>query len=260
MRIERRLLSTATCVALSVMIGGCVKKEAPAEADQSPPVVSHVMPAVAGAKEPKCTLAWRAHGHTNQDEAKSFAANCLTAQDGAVDVTLSRTAVRTTLQGLISPGHALTAIEPPDIDVFCPGYIAASKEGRAAFWQELLTAIARPESNYKTKTVLWETGKQSQYSVGLLQLSYNDRNSYHEADPPGCQFVTEAEVTNPDVNLQCGVKIIAKLVRSGQPIGGSAAKPNGGGAAYWSTLRMSSPGPRNEIVSATRAIAACKAH
>nr|WP_299506848.1 transglycosylase SLT domain-containing protein [uncultured Rhizobium sp.] len=260
MRIEQLNLSAATCLALSVMIAGCVKKETPDEVDPSLPAVTHVTPIVAGGKEPKCTLAWRAHGHTNQNEAKSFAANCLTAQDGAVDVTLSSTAVRTKLQGLISPDHALTAIEPPDIDVFCPGYTAASKEGRASFWQELLTAIARPESNYKTKTVLWETGKQAQYSLGLLQLSYNDRNSYDEANPPGCQFVTEAEVTNPDVNLECGVKIIAKLVKNGKPIGGNKSNPNSGGAAYWSTLRMSSPSPREEIISATSAIAACKAH
>ncbi|MCZ7447280.1 transglycosylase SLT domain-containing protein [Agrobacterium rhizogenes] len=198
------------------------------------------------------------HGHTTQAEAKSFAATCLTAADGAVDIKMSRSTVRAKLRSFIPSSHALTAIVPSDIDVFCPGYGNASGEDRAAFWRELLTAMARPESDYNTKTVLWEQG-QFQYSVGLLQLSYNDKDSYRDVSPPGCQFTTEAEVTNPDVNLQCGVKIIAKLVKNGGPIGGSSTKPNSGAAAYWSTLRMSSPDARNEITAATRTIAACQA-
>ncbi|MBB1248305.1 hypothetical protein [Rhizobium sp. G21] len=259
MRMTQRALTMAACITITPLIGGCVRKEAPAEVVQMPPVVAHVTPLATGGKEPKCTRAWKAHGHTTQKEAKLFAATCLTAEDGAVDLTMSPATVRTKLRSLIPSGHALTAIMPADIDVFCPGYASTNNEGRAAFWRELLTAMARPESDYKTKTVLWEPG-QFQYSLGLLQLSYHDRDSYSEANPPGCQFVTEAEVTNPDVNLQCGVKIIAKLVRDGKPIGGSTAKPNSGGAAYWSTLRMSSPDARNEIIAATRAIPACRAN
>lgn len=256
MRILQSVRTIGACVALVTLIEGCTKQEKPAGNVQTPSKTEQARSRLAAGKEPKCSLAWKAHGHTSEPEAKRFASTCLSAEDGAVDATLSPATVRTKLQALIPPGHALTTIVPADIDVFCPGYVASNKEGRARFWQELLTAIVGPESGYMTKTTLWEVG-QGQYSLGLLQLSYNDKNSYRDTGTPGCEFVTEAQVTNPDINLQCGVKIVTKLVKRAQAIGGDQARPKGGAAAYWSTLRMTSKA-RRPIIAATRSIRVCQ--
>ena len=241
---------------LATFLGGCTRTEQSAATAQLPSTAEQTEPRVTAGKEPKCSLAWKAHGHTTETEAKRFASTCLSVEDGAVDATLSPSQVRIKLQALVPPNHALAAVLPTDIDVFCPGYAASTKEGRARFWQELLTAVAEPESGYRTKTTLWEKGLR-QYSIGLLQLSYEDKNSYRDTSTPGCEFATEAQVTDPDMNLQCGVKILTKLVKRAQAIGGDQALPEGGAAAYWSTLRMTS-NSRRSIIAATRAIPVCQ--
>ncbi|SCM79725.1 hypothetical protein KL86PLE_90607 [uncultured Pleomorphomonas sp.] len=255
MQSDRRIVTTGACIIVLALGAGCAR-ERPAEPAQNPPAVEHATTQVKAVKEPKCSLAWKAHGHTTQSEAKTFANACLTAEDGAVDVRMTPGQVRSKLATLLPPDHALPAMVPADIDTFCPGYAAASPAGRAHFWQELMTAMVSPESGYKTKTSYWEKG-QDQYSLGLLQLSYNDKYSYRDASIPGCEFTTEAQVTDPDVNLQCAVKIMTKVVKKANVIGGDQSRLTRGGANYWSTLRMTSDA-RPPIIAATRSIPVCQ--
>ena len=45
-----------------------------------------------------------------------------------------------------------------DIAAFCPGYAGLDADGRADFWRALVTAIARPESDFRTDASLWSSG------------------------------------------------------------------------------------------------------
>lgn len=218
-----------------------------------PPALAAALPVSggAGARQPACTLAWRAHGHTTQAEAKAFAARCLTPADGAVDERLTPALVSAKLSSLLPSNHELTSVVPRDIASFCPAYASQGPADRAIFWRALLTAIVKPESNYQTATAYWEDGRQQQYSLGLLQLSYNDNAGY------SCGFTTEAQVTNPDRNLACGIRIVSKLVRRDGRIGGDGDNTSGA-AAYWSTLRSSSRA-RAEIIGITAELPVCQA-
>jgi hypothetical protein len=175
----------------------------------------------------------------------------LTAADGAVDERLSPALVSAKLNNLLPSTHELTSVVPRDIANFCPAYASKGAADRAVFWRALLTAIVKPESNYQTATAYWEDGRQQQFSLGLLQLSYNDNAGY------SCGFTTEAQVTDPDRNLACGTRIVSKLVKRDGRIGGDAGSTSGA-AAYWSTLRSSSRA-RAEIIRVTADLPACQA-
>jgi hypothetical protein len=175
----------------------------------------------------------------------------LTPADGAVDERLTPALVSAKLSIMLPSNHELTSLVPRDIASFCPAYTSQSPAGRASFWQALLTAVVKPESNYETATAYWEDGRQQQFSLGLLQLSYNDNAGY------SCGFTTEAQVTDPDRNLACGIRIVSKLVKRDGRIGGDAGSTNGA-AAYWSTLRSSSRA-RAEIIRVTTELPVCQA-
>lgn len=194
-----------------------------------------------------CTDGWREHGHTNQREAQAFLTRCL-ADQGVTEERMTREAVLATAARVIPATSPLASLSPSDAAAFCPGYAAADAEGRADFWRVLLTAIARPESDYRTTASLWEGGGLDQFSIGLLQLSYTDRAR-------GCDFTNEADIADPARNLDCGARIMTKLVESDGVIGGGEAG-NRGGARYWSTLRSTSDA-RAEIIAATRSASAC---
>ncbi|PZR82086.1 MAG: hypothetical protein DI537_37225, partial [Stutzerimonas stutzeri] len=109
-----------------------------------------------------------------------------------------------------------------------------------------------PRSSRDTSGRISHQRRQQQYSLGLLQLSYSDNAAY------GCGFTTEAEVTNPDRNLACGVRIMTKLVGRAARIGGDNLAIAGGAAAYWSTLRSTSKA-RRQILDATTSVPVCTA-
>lgn len=205
-------------------------------------------PATEVAASASCTAEWRARGGS-QAEAKAFAAECL-RRSGGVERTLSAAEVDRLLVPLVTPGSELARLVPADVAAFCPDYAAASPDGRAAFWRALIAAMVPPESARKTATAYWEGGTLQQFSIGLLQLSLTDAAGY------GCSFRTEAEITDPEANLACGVRIVTARVRRSSRIGGDAAHPSAGAAAYWSTLRVTSPA-RAQIIAATSALPAC---
>ncbi|ATC32989.1 hypothetical protein CA606_11975 [Caulobacter vibrioides] len=213
--------------------------------------------APAPATPASCTKQMKARGFTTQADAKKFGRACLAAQ-GATAKTLTRLEVVTLLEPLLGATHPLAATLPVDAATFCPQYAELALKDRALVWRTLLTAMARPESNFQAAEPYWEVD-QGQYSIGLLQLSLSDEAGY------GCGLKSEADLTRPDVNLACAVKIMTRWVTKDGRIGGDPAYLKLGGARYWSTLRERKTTPpgappadaRDEVVAAVRALPRC---
>lgn len=97
---------------------------------------------------------------------------------------------------------------------------------------QLLSAIAKRESNFKTETTYNETGHlQGVVSRGLFQISKDSANGY------GCNIVNEKQLHDAQKNIQCAVKILARWsTKDGVLIG-----PNKKGCArYWAVCRETS--------------------
>lgn len=202
------------------------------------------------ASQPSCTAQWKSHGHTTQPEAQAFAKNCLAGQ-GAVTRLVDHKTVTRKLAYLIDAEKPLSGLEPSDIGVFCPGYLRQDRGGRAVFWRTLLADLVSAESVNSSSAAYWEED-QDQYSIGLLQLSLSDEQRYH------CGFKSEVDITDPDRNLACGVKIVTMLVSADGALGGDAGNEMKGIGAYWQNLRRPSE-VRGKLIAATRAIPQCLA-
>lgn len=219
--------------------------------------------------EPSCTAQMKHRRFTTQNDAKAFGRTCLVRQ-GAIERKLTRAQVVALLTPLIDGDHPLVATNPLDSATFCPTYASLVPQDRALVWRTLIAAIARPESNYQATEPYWEKD-QGQYSIGLLQLSLADEQGYR------CGLKSEVDLTKPEANLACGVRIMTRLVagdrgagrrRKGDlRIGGDRAHLVTGGARYWSTLRVRAKAPpgapstsaRDEILASVRALPVCQA-
>jgi hypothetical protein len=90
----------------------------------------------------------------------------------------------------------------------CPHYEKATRAEKKAIWALFLASIARYESAFNPQTRYHEPAPLNNWSEGLLQLSRGD-----DANHPGCALSGQS-LTNPQVNLACGVAILAHQVRS----------------------------------------------
>lgn len=237
---SRLLQALVVFAAVAGMIEGCA---GPRILESAVPMASPVE------ARPSCTAQWLAHGHTNQPEAQAFAKKCLEAQ-GVVARQFDDKAIARKMTALIDADHPLTALEPSDIGEFCPGYLSQDREGRAIFWRTLLAALVHAESVNNSAAAFWEED-QGQYSIGLMQLSLADEPRYK------CGFKSEAEITDPDRNLVCGIKVVTMLVSADGAIGGGVGHEMKGAAAYWQNLRQPLPA-RMQLINATKAVAMCK--
>jgi len=220
----------------------------PAKLAAASPAAQSAAPVVAS--EPSCTAQWKSRGHTTQPAAQAFAKNCL-AEQGAVARMVDHKTVARKLAYLIDADKPLSGLEPSDIGVFCPGYLRQDRGGRAVFWRTLLADLVSAESVNSSSAAYWEAD-QDQYSIGLLQLSLSDEQRYH------CGFKSEVDITDPDRNLACGVKIVTMLVGADGAVGGGEGTEMKGIGAYWQNLRRPS-GVRGRLIAATRAIPQCVA-
>lgn len=95
---------------------------------------------------------------------------------------------------------------------------------------QLLSVIAKYESSFKPETKYNETGHLAGVvSRGLLQISKDSANGY------GCNITDSQQLHDPKVNLECGVKILARWSqRTGTMIDGTST---GGCGKYWSVCR-----------------------
>ncbi len=105
------------------------------------------------------------------------------------------------LDALESHGVALTSMTPADIEVFCPGYAAASEEDRRAFWAGLFSALAKHESTWNPAAV----GGGGRW-FGLVQIDPRTARGY------GCAAQTGKALKHGPSNLSCAVRIAAHQV------------------------------------------------
>ena len=129
------------------------------------------------------------------------------------------------LEALRSEGIGLLSEEPADIRHWCPGYVEAPEEDRAAFWAGLMSSIARYESTWNEDAV----GGGGKW-FGLLQISPATARSY------GCEATTGAALREGEANLECAVRIAARTVTRD----GVVAANGGGFAADWGPFANSS--------------------
>jgi len=195
-----------------------------------------------------CSREWAARGGGSAG-ANEFGEACL-ARSGTRK-RLTREAVVDLALGALLADDRLSQLVPTDISDFCPHYSQLDVASRQAFWAGLLASIAQSESDYNPMAAYWEGKRDPEYSIGLLQISPSNKAAY------GCNFGSEAELTDPKSNLQCAVNIMGKLVGHAQMIGGgSAVNGRSGAAAYWSTLRAVAykpPAAAGNLSSDTRA-------
>ncbi|SDA97512.1 hypothetical protein SAMN02927914_05913 [Mesorhizobium qingshengii] len=240
-RLRSRLLQAIGVFgALACLIEGCA----------NPRIIESAVPTAPPAEaRQSCTAQWHARGHTTQAQAQAFARKCLHAQ-GALEKQFDNKTVTRKVTALIDADQPLTALEPSDVGIFCPGYMLQGRQGRAVFWRTLIANLAGAESVNNSAAAFWEAD-QDQYSIGLLQLSLADEGRYR------CGFKSEVDITDPDRNLACGIKVVTMLVRADGMIGGGAGHEMKGAGAYWENLRQPSE-VRNRLINATKAVAECK--
>ena len=153
-----------------------------------------------------------------------------------------------------------------DVETYCPKYRTLSDDQRLNFWGQLFAAVAKYESGWKPSSRMVETtmgtdpltGRQVA-SEGLLQLSYQDENSYKldcgfdwtkdkllsDTDPKKTIF-------DPKNNLRCGIKIMARQLKNKRAIGLSSG-------VYWAVLKVGGKYTKiSEISAITKTLTFCK--
>ncbi len=93
-----------------------------------------------------------------------------------------------------------------DIERLYPAFFSKTDEQKAAFWVLVIASIARFESGFDPTCSYLEPKPLNYYSLGLLQLSYIDTTAYRLL-PLNEKL---KNITDPKVNLQSGVIILAK--------------------------------------------------
>lgn len=130
-------------------------------------------------------------------------------------------------------GQELLKAEPRDAKYFCKNFDSVD---RKQFYISLISALAKFESNFKPETAYKESFKDStgQYVVsrGLLQISQESARGY------GCEVNQPSDLHNSQINLQCGVRILARWVVRDSVLRSQSA-PWKGAARYWSPFRKS---------------------
>lgn len=145
------------------------------------------------------------------------------------------------LEALDGPAAGLVAEVPADIATWCPGYDSATEDERKAFWVGLVSTLAKHESTWRS-TVSGGGGRWH----GLLQISPATARSY------GCVAGDAKALKNGDLNLRCGLRIMASTV----PRDGVIAAGGKGVAADWGPFHQ--PSKRADMAAWTRAQSYCQ--
>lgn len=135
-------------------------------------------------------------------------------------------------EALEAHGQAILQLEPKDAKEWCKNW---DNVNRVNFYANLLSALAKFESNYKSATTYGEDmrdakGKQV-ISRGLLQISQESANSY------GCNIKDAKELHDDETNIRCGVLIWNKNMVRDRRINGGKIGAWLGGASYHSPFR-----------------------
>ncbi|MGZ3774853.1 MAG: hypothetical protein ACXVCY_06475 [Pseudobdellovibrionaceae bacterium] len=152
-----------------------------------------------------------------------------------------------------------------DITDFCPRYNSLDNNQRANVWAQLFAGVAKYESAFDPTSRMQETTMGTDpvtgrpvYSEGLLQLSYQDiqgagwckfdwakDKSLSPTDP-------KKTILDPYLNLDCGVGIMAKQIKTKGRIVISSG-------VYWSTLKAGGMYSKvSSIQSIVKSLSLCK--
>lgn len=154
------------------------------------------------------------------------------------ETVASRAAWSAELRGAVAAKQA--DLEKGNPEQFIAGYGALAAGMKVKFWAELIVAMAKFESAWKPTTRFKEPAPLNVFSIGLLQLSYEDAAHYPlEPLNPGAKSLED-----PLVNLRCAVVILARLLEKDGVVVGHSDGNHRGGAAYWSVLR---PGAKHKL-------------
>ncbi|WP_394198361.1 transglycosylase SLT domain-containing protein [Litoreibacter albidus] len=152
---------------------------------------------------------------------------------------------RTTLQALKGHGLPLLSTVPHDIAEWCPAYASNGLDKRAAFWNGLLSALAKHESTWKPRAVggggLW---------YGLTQILPGTARGYK------CRVGSGEALKDGSDNLSCAVRILAHTVPRDNAVARKANGRLGGVAADWGPMTKS--GKRKEMAGWLRRQKYCK--
>lgn len=135
-------------------------------------------------------------------------------------------------------GHAgnLPDIVPGDIETWCPAYPSAGREQREAFWLGLVSSLVKHESTFRPTAVggggLW---------YGLMQILPATARLY------GCEARSGEALKNPQLNLACGMRIMARTVARDRVVSQNMR----GVAADWGPFH--SRKKREDMIAWTRA-------
>lgn len=185
-------------------------------------------------------------------------ANCYASIDYAAWSATNKDGSWTRTAESAVANSVLVDLVPQDVQYFCPAYPHLPRAERRKFWVGLLSAMAKPESNFKPQRYYREKFRdakgQAVVSRGLLQISIESANQKRY----DCAIKDAAKLHDPAVNLSCGVKIMSKWVATDGIIA-KHQKPRShkGASRYWSTLRPQH-GHLRAIADFTRSLAFCR--
>jgi hypothetical protein len=128
-------------------------------------------------------------------------------------------------------GAALVAANPSDMNAFCPSYPTLDPQAKREFWVVLVAEIANAESALNPAAVKPPSPGQPQARRGLMAISADAAARY------GCANVGVAQLTDPQTNIGCGVKILAATSGRDQVVLGYTPGGWKGAARYWVDLR-----------------------
>lgn len=152
-----------------------------------------------------------------------------------------------------------------DVESFCSNYYSLNSKEQTEFWANLMVQMIKHESSYNPLLRFKEPGgsidpitKQSVYSEGLFQLSYQDTQWM-----PQCEFSwtqdkifamanPQRTILNPYKNMHCGVLILKRQLSKYNKIAIASG-------AYWAVIKTdSSYNKLATIKAATQKLAICQ--
>ena len=148
--------------------------------------------------------------------------------------------------------HGLIGKKPSDWERYINVW-PTSEQGQIKFWGNILTTMAKYESNWDPKRQYKENFKSSSngkyvISRGLFQISKSSSSQKRY----GCKWESESELHEPAKNIDCSVRIFAYWIKTDGVI---RAYKSGwrGPARYWSVLRGTASAHTKKAYAAIKA-------
>ncbi len=108
---------------------------------------------------------------------------------------------RAAMSAVAAQGDPLISVVPRDIAQWCPAYADNPPQLRRAFWVGMMSALSKHESTYDPDAV---GGNGSWF--GLLQILPSTARAY------GCRARSGEALKDPEENLSCAIRIMARTV------------------------------------------------